>query len=99
MPYELNDEEIYKLARERVNEKKGFYTHLAAYIVVNIMLILIWWFTGHGFPWFIFPLGGWWIGLLFHCLGVFVFSQHGTSDWERRQMEKEMEKIKKSRNM
>ncbi len=99
MPYELSEEEIYKLARERVNEKKGFYIHLAVYIVVNIMLVLIWWFTGHGYPWFIFPLAGWGIGIIFHFLAVFVFSGHGTTDWERREMEKEMERIRKSRTI
>ena len=99
MPYEMTDEEVYKLARERVNEKKGFFIHLTAYVVVNLMLFLIWMFTGRGFPWFVFPLGGWGIGLLFHCLGIFVFSQHGTTDWERREMDKEIEKLKKNRNI
>lgn len=99
MPYELSDEEIYKLARERVNEKKGFFTHLTVYVLVNILLVVIWAFTSRGFPWFVFPLGGWGIGLLFHFLGVFVFSQHGTSDWEQKEMEKEIERIKKSKNL
>ena len=99
MPYEMSDEEIYKLARERVNEKKGFFTHFAVYIVVNILLVVIWAFTGRGFPWFVFPLGGWGIGVIFHFLGVFVFSKQGTTDWERREMEKEVERLKKNRNI
>ena len=89
MPHQMTDEEIRKMARERVNEKKGFFIHL----------VVIWTVTGRGFPWFLFPLGGWGIGVIFHFLGVFVFSQHGTSNWENRQMEKEIERIKKSQNM
>lgn len=89
----MSEEEIYRKARERVEEKKGFYIHLIVYILVNIMLIIIWVVTGAGFPWFIFPLGGWGIGILFHFLGIFVFSQR--TGWERRQVEKEVERLKR----
>ena len=94
MSTQLSEEEIYQQARKRVEEKKGFFTHLAVYIIVNIMLVLIWAFaTGGGHPWFIWALGGWGIGLLFHFLGVFVFSKR--TDWERREIEKEAEKLRK----
>ncbi|MEE9528519.1 MAG: 2TM domain-containing protein, partial [Dehalococcoidia bacterium] len=73
--------------------KKGFYTHFIVYILVNILLIIIWAATGAGFPWFIFPLGGWGIGVLFHFLGVFVFSRQ--TSWERREIEKEVERLKR----
>ena len=89
----MSEEEIYRKARERVEEKKGFYIHFIVYILVNIMLIIIWAATGAGFPWFIFPLGGWGIGILFHFLGIFVFSQQ--TGWERRQVEKEVERLKR----
>ena len=89
----MSEEEIYRLARKRVEDKKGFYIHFAVYIGVNILLVIIWATTGAGFPWFIFPLGGWGIGILFHFLGVFVFSR--PSDWERREIEKEVERLRK----
>ena len=89
----ISEEELYRQARKRVEEKKGFYIHFAVYIIVNILLVIIWAVTGGGFPWFVFPLGGWGIGLLFHFLGVFIFSRQ--SGWERRQIEKEVERLKK----
>jgi len=46
-----------------------------------------------GYPWFIWPIFGWGIGLIFHFLGVFVFTR--PSDWERREIEKEMERLRK----
>ena len=46
----MSDEEIYRLARKRVEEKKGFYIHFSIYIAVNIMLMIIWAVTGAGFP-------------------------------------------------
>ncbi len=94
MSPQMTEEQIYELARKRVEEKKGFFVHLSVYIVVNIILILIWALTSPGFPWFAFPLGGWGIGLLFHGLGVFVFDNNTT--WERNQIEKEAERIRKS---
>ena len=88
--------EAYEKAKKRVEEKKGFYTHLAVYLSVNLVLVLIWAFiTGGGFPWFVFPLGGWGIGILFHFLGVFVFSRE--MGWERRAIEKEMDRLRKGR--
>jgi len=92
-----SEEEIYRIARERVKQKRGFWNHLAVYVVVNIFLVIIWFFTGRGggYPWFIWPLIGWGIGIIFHALGVFVFPKQWPSDWERKQVEKEAEKLRK----
>jgi len=90
----MSEEEIYRQAKKRVEEKKGFYVHFAVYIIVNIILVIIWAITGADYPWFLFPLGGWGIGILFHFLGVFVFSRQ--TDWERRAVEKEAERLRKS---
>ena len=91
MAKQLSEDEIYDLARKRVKEKKDFYVHLTAYICVNIFLIIIWAFVaGRGFPWFIFPLVGWGIGITFHFLGVFIIKDK----YDRAAIEKEAEKIR-----
>lgn len=88
----MSDEEIYEQAKKTVEAKKGFYVHLTVYILVNIMLVLIWAFAaGRGFPWFVFPLVGWGIGVLFHFLGVFVF-EGGPS---KAAIEKEAERLRR----
>ncbi|MFC2073069.1 2TM domain-containing protein [Chloroflexota bacterium] len=62
------------------------------YVVVNIILVLVWAFAaGGGYPWFLWVLGGWGIGILFHFLGVFVFGRKS----DRAAIEKEVEKIKR----
>ena len=95
MSTKMSEEEIYRLARKRVEEKKGFFVHLVFYILVNIGLVIIWAFaSGGGFPWFLFPLGGWGIGLIFHFLGAFVFNKE--TGWEMREVEKEAERLRKS---
>jgi len=91
MAMKMTEEQIYELAKKRVEEKRGFFSHLAAYVVVNIGLFLIWYFTPHGgVPWFLFPLGGWGIGLVFHFLGVFVFNSMGG----QKAIEKEAARIR-----
>ena len=71
---QMSEEQIYEEAKKRVEAKRGFYTHLAVYVCVNILLIIIWAVpAGGGFPWFIFPLVGWGIGIIAHFLNVIVF--------------------------
>ena len=67
-----SDEELRSKARKRAEEKAGFYTHFGVFVMVNLFLIAIWWFTGGlgTFPWFIFPLFGWGIGLVAHFIGT-----------------------------
>ncbi len=67
------DEELRAIARKSAEDKVGFYIHFSIYIVVNLFLIALWWFTGglQIFPWFIFPLFGWGAGLVAHYIGVF----------------------------
>ena len=94
MSTQMSEQEIYQEAKKRVEEKKGFFIHFTVYILVNILLIIIWAFpAGGGAPWFLWPLGGWGIGLLFHFLGVFVFSRR--TGWERKEIEKEVERLRK----
>ena len=91
MPAKMSEEEIYKEAKKIVEEKKGFRTHFIVYLCVNALLVVIWAVTGRGLPWFLFPLGGWGIGVLFHFLGVYVFSR----ETDTREVEKEATKIRK----
>ncbi len=54
----MDDRKLEKIMRHRVKEIKGFYTHLVVYIVVNLVLVGIWFLIGGRFPWFIFALAG-----------------------------------------
>ena len=95
MSKQMSEDEIYEQAKKRVEAKKGFFIHLTVYILVNVLLVLIWAFAaGGGFPWFIFPIFGWGIGILFHYLGVFVFGVKS----DRAAIEKEAEKIKREQS-
>ena len=90
----MENRDAYRRAKKRAEAKLGFYLHLAAYIIVNIMLIIINLSTSTYYLWFKWPLIGWGIGVLFHAMGAFVFS--GGSLFRERMIErmiaKEMKK-------
>jgi hypothetical protein len=90
----MRETDLRAEAKKRAEEKLGFYIHLTGYIVVNVLLFSIWIFTGKGFPWIIFPIVGWGIGILMHFLYTFVFTERKFLD---RMTEKEYEKMKKER--
>lgn len=91
-------------AKKRLDELKGFYGHLASYIVVNLGVTSIIMYgrvqDGEAFG-EVWDFGSfsvwlfWGIGLFFHGLQVFsknpIFSKH----WEERQIEKYMEQERK----
>jgi hypothetical protein len=58
-----------ELRAERAGEWRGFVAHLIPYVSVNALLITLNIFTGR-FPWALFALLGWGIGLLSHFFAV-----------------------------
>lgn len=47
-----------------------FRTHATVFLFVNLMLVAIWATTTPGYPWFLWPLFGWGIGLAAHYSAV-----------------------------
>ena len=86
----MKNQEAYQKAKKRVEAKIGFYIHLAVYVGVNTLLIIINILTSTQEFWFKWPLIGWGIGVFFHALGVFTFT--GRSSIKERMIEKEMQK-------
>ena len=60
---DISEDELRRRAVKRLQAKAGFWTHLAVYLAVNAFLVMIWFFTGTGFFWPIFPIAGWGIGV------------------------------------
>ena len=86
----------YERAEKIVSEKIGFLRHLAIYIVVNIVLLVINLVTTD-FLWFLIPLSGWGILLLAHFVSVFMFKGERYERWRSREVEKEVARIRKRR--
>ncbi len=88
----MDNQEVYQKAKKKVEAKLGFYVHLAVYIVVNALLVLVNINTTPEHLWFQWTLIGWGIGLFFHGMGVFFFS--GGSRIKERMIEKELKRNK-----
>ena len=74
----MEDEELLIRARKRAEAKINFYTDLALYSVVNALLIGLWWYDGGGFPWFLFVVFFWGLGVISH--GLILFRQSDCFD-------------------
>lgn len=85
------DDQLWKLAKRRA----AFQRSLAAYFIINAFLWAIWWFASNhdrgGFPWPVWPMLGWGIGLAFQYLNAYGGSKE---DLEQ----KEYDKLKNKNN-
>jgi 2TM domain len=69
-----------------LKKKADFRNHLLTYLMVNTMLVVIWFMTGASFFWPIIPILGWGIGVVFHAQDVYGGNQISEADI-RREME------------
>lgn len=88
----MDNQEAYQRAKRRAEAKIGFYIHLAVYVGVNILLIIINLSTSPQYIWFKWPLLGWGIGLFFHGMSIFVFSGKTFRGMKEKMIEKEMKR-------
>lgn len=92
-PNELSKEE--RRAIRYVRDLKAFYSHAATYAVVIFGLFIINLFTGITTPWFIWPMLGWGVGVAAHGLSVFEVMSLFSPDWEKREIEKRLERTRR----
>lgn len=78
------------LAFAQVRKLKGFYLHLAQYVVVVTLLLGINLWTRPQYLWVGWVAMGWGIGVLFHGLRVFERYSPFGAEWEKKQVEKRL---------
>lgn len=96
-PFQTEEQQKYERARKRVEELKGFYGHLSAYVVINIFLMTINLIQSPNNIWFYWTTGGWGIGVIFHAIKVFNYSPFLGKDWEARKMREFIEREEEKR--
>ena len=74
-------------AVQRLKAKRDFRNHVAIYVIVNALLVVIWAATGAGYFWPIWPIAGWGIGLAFNAWAVY-YERPITEEEIRREMER-----------
>ena len=88
MAQQMTEEQIYEEASKRVKAKKGFYSSLATYLVVNVVLIVIWALSGQGYMWFLWPLCIWGVFVLGDFSRTFIFGRGSDYDAIKKEAEK-----------
>lgn len=84
------DPVLWEIARRRAS----FKYHLVIYLVFIAFFWIVWALDdghsriSHGWPWPIWPMLGWGIGLLFHFLGAYVFPKDTTAEREYQKLVK-----------
>lgn len=84
-----NDDELRERAVRRLHERSDFHVHASIYLAVNLFLVAVWWFTGAGFFWPVFPIFAWGIGIVAHAWDVY-----GRSEPTEEQVQREMNRLK-----
>ncbi|TFG78929.1 MAG: 2TM domain-containing protein [Flavobacteriales bacterium] len=102
---ETINKEKQNRAKKKVEELKGFYRHLAVYLVVNSVISIAKIIQnvgdGEAFTDAFFDFGTftvwvfWGIGLAFHAAKTFSYNPFFNRDWEERQIRKFMEEERK----
>ena len=91
---QIQENNSYYRAKQRVKELKEFYGNLISYCVVIPLLIFINYRTYWEFQWFWFPMLGWGLGLTLHGFSVFGYGSRWEEKKIREIMEKEQQKSK-----
>ena len=71
MSIDQSDESERTIARRRVQARTGLVLHAAMYAVFNAGMLAIWAISSTHYPWFLWPMFGWGIGLIGHVVGYF----------------------------
>ena len=85
-----DEAELRRRAIKRIEDKRGLAAHVLSYVLVNSMLVVIWYLTGADFFWPILPILGWGIGIVFHVWDVLWPTA------SERKIQEEMERMRSS---
>ena len=66
------EDPVRKAAIERLENRRGFVSHVVAFVAVNAALVAIWASTGAGYFWPAWVIGLWGVGLVLHAYSAFV---------------------------
>ncbi|MEM1215551.1 MAG: 2TM domain-containing protein [Bacteroidota bacterium] len=92
-----NDEPEYvRKARKKVRLRKGFIRHFSVYSVCIAFLFALNMLTDPGEWWFLFPALSWGVAIGIHYFSVYglPFTDAGTPEWEERELQKEIDKLR-----
>lgn len=94
----MYSKEEVKKARKQVKKKKEFYQHLMTFVTSMAGLIILNMLTEPTHLWFVYPLMGWGMAIIFHYVDVFGVPGFGMLDknWEERELENELQRMREN---
>ena len=89
------EQDLRTAAMRSLRQKEEFRRHLLVYVLVNLLLVAIWAAVGftsnQWFPWPVFPIFGWGIGIVIHAWNLYG-RKPVTEDDVQREMQRLQEK-------
>jgi len=86
----IQNEEKLERARKKAKEIRAFYVSLTVYIMVISFLAFINYQSSWEHKWFLYPAGGWGLGILFQAHATFYKGKYLGQSWEDRKVEELM---------
>ncbi len=80
-------EEQRQRAIRRIRAKREFRVHLAVYLAVNALLVVIWAMTSTAYFWPVWPMLGWGVGVVAHAASIYF----GPSEITEAQIDRELQ--------
>ena len=81
-----SEDDRQRRARYIAEARYAFRWHLPIYLIVNSGLVGIWYFSGDGFPWLLFPIVFCGFGVASDCVGAYRVRLG--ADWIDRETQK-----------
>jgi 2TM domain len=94
---EGKDPALWEIAQKRAS----FKTHAVTYVIMNAFFWAVWFFSSNqhfdnleikswgNFPWPIWPMIGWGIGLAFHFAGAYIFPRSNSVETEYEKLKQQ----------
>ncbi|MCM4156575.1 histidine kinase [Gramella sp. AN32] len=95
--FQNTESRIYSRVKKQVRLEKEFHGNLISYIIIIPFLALVNYVTVD-FPWVLFPMFGWGIGLFFHAMTVYEWNPLFSKEWEEKKIRQIMKKMNNQEN-
>lgn len=89
---QAEESELREKAEKRVKQRTRLLEHIASYVIVNGFLVVVWALTGGGYPWFLWVMAGWGLGLAMNVASYFIGSRGDSA--RERMIQEEMKRMR-----
>ena len=85
------DSQLWEIAHQRASFKR----HLFTYLIMTVFFWVVWYLSGgydvNSFPWPVWPMIGWGIGIAFHYVNAYVLPKSNATEREYEKLIKEQQ--------